>query len=79
MLEAHLVAHGIDQVVDPRLALVVSPGQPASLVLWSPGTGQGSGGLTPDRLPDLAPGATLPTNLRTVIRGRTVFDLEGVS
>jgi len=57
----------------------LAPGQPASLVLWSPGTGQGSGRLTPDRLPDLAPGATLPTNLRTVIRGRTVFDRLEVS
>jgi predicted amidohydrolase YtcJ len=28
-------------------------------------------------LPDLSPGATLPVNLRTVIRGRTVFDREG--
>jgi predicted amidohydrolase YtcJ len=57
----------------------LGPGQLASLVIWSPGTGQGSGGLTPDRLPDLAPGATLPTNLRTVIRGRTVFDRLEVS
>jgi hypothetical protein len=36
-----------------------------------------SGGLTRAGLPDLSPGATLPTNLRTVIRGRTVFDREG--
>jgi hypothetical protein len=36
-----------------------------------------SGGLTPAALPDLSPGATLPTNLRTVIRGRTVFDRIG--
>jgi len=60
-------------------------GQPASFALWSvagdprsakPGT---SGGSARAGLPDLTPGATLPTNLRTVIRGRTVFDLEGVS
>ena len=57
----------------------LGPGQPASLVLWSSGTGHGSGGLTPDRLPDLSPGATPPTNLRTVIRGRTVFDRLEVS
>ena len=56
-------------------------GQPASFAVWSVGT------IPPGRpthtdpacLPDLSPGATLPTNLRTVIRGRTVFDLEGVS
>jgi predicted amidohydrolase YtcJ len=49
-------------------------GQPASFVLWS-----GGGGLSPGGpgLPDLSPGATLPTNLRTVIRGRTVFDRLG--
>jgi predicted amidohydrolase YtcJ len=57
--------------------------QPASFAIWSvprdvrPGTPGGSAGLTPVRLPDLSPGATLPTNLRTVIRGRTVFDREG--
>ena len=28
-------------------------------------------------LPDLSPGARLPTNLRTVVRGRVVFDREG--
>ena len=47
-------------------------GQPASFALWS-------AGLTPAGLPNLSPGAALPSNLRTVIRGRTVFDLEGVS
>jgi hypothetical protein len=49
-------------------------GQPASFVLWSVG-----GDSRPDvsGLPDLSPGATLPTNLRTVIRGRTVFDRLG--
>ncbi|HEY5247664.1 MAG TPA: amidohydrolase family protein, partial [Dermatophilaceae bacterium] len=54
-------------------------GQTASFVLWSVEPDQGSGGLTPDGLPDLSPGATLPTNLRTVIRGRTVFDRREVS
>ena len=47
-------------------------GQPASFALWS-------AGLTPAGQPDLSPGAALPSNLRTVIRGRTVFDLEGAS
>lgn len=56
-------------------------GQPASFALWSaadPAVGPG-GRVTdaPACLPDLSPGATLPTNLRTVIRGRTVFDREG--
>jgi predicted amidohydrolase YtcJ len=57
-------------------------GQPASFAVWSLGSQQRSGGRKTaglPALPDLSPGATLPTNLRTVIRGRTVFDLEGVS
>ena len=57
-------------------------GQSASFALWSLGSQQRSGWPKPaglPALPDLSPGATLPTNLRTVIRGRTVFDLEGVS
>jgi predicted amidohydrolase YtcJ len=49
----------------------LAPGQPASFAVWSAGGAPG--------LPDLSPGATLPTTLRTVIRGRTVFDLLGVS
>jgi predicted amidohydrolase YtcJ len=53
--------------------------QPASFALWSFGSHGRSAGLTAAGLPDLSPGTTLPTNLRTVIRGRTVFDLEGVS
>lgn len=49
-------------------------GQPASFAVWS----LGSDSRSPTQgLPDLSPGATLPTNLRTVIRGRTVFDREG--
>lgn len=56
-------------------------GKPASFALWSAADlAAGSGGQVTDgqtRLPDLSPGATLPTNLRTVIRGRTVFDREG--
>jgi predicted amidohydrolase YtcJ len=55
-------------------------GQPASFALWS------TGPITPEPgsrarprvcLPDLSPGAALPTSLRTVIRGRAVFDREG--
>jgi len=53
-------------------------GQPASFALWSVGSDQRSGALTRASLPDLSTGVTLPINLRTVIRGRTVFDLEGV-
>jgi predicted amidohydrolase YtcJ len=53
--------------------------QPASFALWSVGSHGRSGGLTAAVLPDLSPGTALPTNLRTVIRGRTVFDLEGMS
>jgi predicted amidohydrolase YtcJ len=51
-------------------------GQPASFAVWSLAANSASGGAD---LPDLSPGATLPINLRTVIGGRTVFDLEGVS
>jgi len=54
-------------------------GQPASFALWSVGSDARSRGVTLARLPDLSPGATLPINLCTVIRGRTVFELEGVS
>ena len=64
-------------------------GQPASFAIWSVGdlvvqapddriqtwsTDPRSG--TPG-LPDLSPGAALPTTLRTVVRGRTVFEREG--
>ena len=42
-------------------------GQPASFALWSGGPG----------LPDLSPGASAPINMRTVIRGRIVFDRLG--
>jgi predicted amidohydrolase YtcJ len=60
--------------------------QPASFAIWSLGGGASTGTAaasgntdapTSAGLPDLSPGATLPTNLRTVIRGRTVFDREG--
>ena len=51
-------------------------GQPATFAVWSLG-GDAPTGTT--GLPDLSPGVTLPTNLRTVIRGRTVFDRLGVS
>jgi predicted amidohydrolase YtcJ len=57
-------------------------GQPASFAVWSvssdPTSGTSSTSGAP-WLPDLAPGAALPVNLRTVIRGRTVFEREGVS
>ncbi|NMM23947.1 MAG: amidohydrolase family protein [Phycicoccus sp.] len=49
-------------------------GQPATFAVWSLGDDAATG-IT--GLPDMSPGAPLPTNLRTVIRGRTVFDREG--
>jgi predicted amidohydrolase YtcJ len=55
----------------------LGPGQPASFALWSVGGNSISGGRV--CLPDLSPGTTLPTNLRTVVCGRTVFDTKGVS
>ena len=51
-------------------------GKPASFALWSVGGDVRSVGGS---LPDLSLGARLPTILRTVIDGRTVFDLKGVS
>jgi predicted amidohydrolase YtcJ len=64
--------------IDDRGYLAV--GQPASFALWLTGNDHSSRGLRPGSgvsLPDLSPEATLPTNLRTVIEGRTVFDHEG--
>jgi predicted amidohydrolase YtcJ len=55
----------------------LAPGQPASFALWSVGDDHRSGALAHAYLPDLSPGASMPTNLRTVIRGRTVFDRLG--
>jgi len=52
-------------------------GEPASFAIWSDGNAPRAGTRTQARLPDVSPGATLPTNLRTVVRGRTVFDREG--
>jgi len=49
-------------------------GQPASFAIWSACDLPNQQGL-----PDLSPGAALPTTLRTVIRGRTVFDREGLA
>ena len=49
-------------------------GQPASLAIWSVSDNTWSDTLAQARLPDLSSGATPPTNLRTVIRGRIVFD-----
>jgi len=54
-------------------------GQPASFALWSLGCPRRSNGRTKACLPDLSPGAAPPTNLRTVIGGRTVFNLEEAS
>lgn len=47
-------------------------GQPASFAIWDLGDLPYLEGL-----PALSPGASLPTNLRTVICGHTVFDREG--
>jgi predicted amidohydrolase YtcJ len=49
-------------------------GLPASFAIWSIPDARPSGTAG---LPDLSAGATLPLNLRTVIRGRTVFDRPG--
>ena len=49
---------------------VLAPGSPASYAVFAAGT------LGRDGLPDLAPGRSLPRCLRTVVRGRQVFDSE---
>ena len=71
-----------------RRPRVPRPGQPASFAIWSVGdlvvqapddriqTGAPTPVGTPG-LPDLSPGAALPTTLRTVVRGRTVFERDG--
>jgi predicted amidohydrolase YtcJ len=74
---AHTIGGWRAAGVDDRGHLGI--GQPASFALWSVDGHPRSAGMRSAELPDLSPGATLPTNLRTVIRGRTVFDLEGVS
>jgi predicted amidohydrolase YtcJ len=66
---AHTVGGWRAAGVDDRGSL--DPGQPASFAIWSAGD--------TTNLPDLSPGATLPATLRTVIRGRTVFDRLGAS
>jgi predicted amidohydrolase YtcJ len=69
--------------VDDRGYLDV--GQFASFAVWELEKDQrglrsgGSGGSGGSSLPDLSHGVALPTNLRTVIRGRTAFDREGDS
>jgi predicted amidohydrolase YtcJ len=61
--------------IDDRGYLAIE--QPASFAIWSTVSGQPGPRRQQAPLPDLSPGASLPTNLRTVIRGRTVFDRLG--
>lgn len=49
----------------------LTPGAPASYAVWDL---HDCGPLTPAGLPDLSPGTTLPTCLRTVVAGRTIFE-----
>jgi len=48
---------------------VLTPGAAATFVVWQ------AGDCASDGFPDLAPGAALPTCLRTVVRGETVFPI----
>jgi len=50
---------------------LLAPGAPATYAVWDTPAG------LVDGLPTLAPGADLPTCVRTVVDGRTVFTLEG--
>jgi predicted amidohydrolase YtcJ len=45
----------------------LTPGAPATFAVWQVGEMR-------DGLPDVAPGADLPTCMRTVLRGETIFD-----
>jgi predicted amidohydrolase YtcJ len=47
------------------------PGAPATFAVWDVPAVSGAG------LPDVAPDVPLPSCLRTVVRGRTVFEVEG--
>ncbi len=49
----------------------LEPGAPATFAVWA------AGELGPDGLPDLAGGAPAPACLRTVVRGATVYEVEG--
>jgi len=49
---------------------VLAPGAPATYAVWQ--AGELDAGL-----PVMAPGAALPTCVRTVLRGETIFDSEG--
>ncbi|HZE51459.1 MAG TPA: hypothetical protein VE074_17920, partial [Jatrophihabitantaceae bacterium] len=46
---------------------VLDVGAPATFAVWPTGELTGTG------LPDLAPGAALPTCVRTVVRGESIF------
>jgi predicted amidohydrolase YtcJ len=52
---------------------VLAPGQPATWAAWQMPDGDRGG------LPDLSPGRPLPTCVRTVVRGRTIFSREEAS
>lgn len=47
------------------------PGAPATFAVWAVSEVDGDG------WPDLSPGVPLPACLRTVVRGRTVYEVEG--
>ncbi len=49
---------------------LIAVGAPAHLAVWATES-------LDDGLPDLAPGGTIPTCLRTVVAGRTIFTLQG--
>jgi predicted amidohydrolase YtcJ len=53
------------------------PGAPATFAVWR-SAGQGDTGTPASALPDLASGGALPTCVRTVLQGRTIFD-EGAA
>jgi predicted amidohydrolase YtcJ len=55
----------------------LTAGAPATYAVWLAGTGSDSTPPQATRLPALEPGGPLPTCLRTVVRGRTVYAREG--
>ncbi len=54
---------------------VLAPGRPATWAAWS--VPDEAEERSPGSLPDVCPGRPLPICIRTVVRGRTVFDREG--
>ncbi len=58
---------------------VLEPGMQATYAVWDVAGPVSQTGGTAAALPELAPGQDVPRCLRTVVRGRTIFDARGLS